>query len=61
MSQFKWYCCPKCNVVEEYAVFDNGDTSFPRGEYLAHRDYFVSGFPTKEEAEQWLKEHPLES
>lgn len=56
--QKRYYCCEKCRKVGSYEVYANGDTSFPRGEYLAHRDFIVSDFETRTEAQQWLDEHP---
>ena len=53
----KWYCCSKCKVVDSYAIDENsGDTTFPRGEFLAHSDYITTGMETRKEAEDWLKE-----
>lgn len=52
-TKTKWYCCTKCAEVDSYEVYDDGDTSFPRGEYLVHRDYIMVA-DTREEAEQEL-------
>lgn len=55
----KWYVCYKCNIVDSYAIDEHsGDTTFPRGEFLAHNDFIVTGIKTKEKAEQLLKDDP---
>lgn len=54
----KWYACEKCRRVESYDVYDDNTTSFPRGEYLGHWDYLVTGLKSQAEAEAWLKKHP---
>lgn len=54
----KWFCCTECEHVQEYYILPNGDTTFPRAEYLLHGlkyDYITTDFDTKEEAEDYLK------
>ena len=56
----KWYCLPHngMNEVESYTVSE-GITDFPRGVLLAYGDCcLVTGFDTKEEAEEGLKKYP---
>lgn len=55
----KYYVCFKCNEVGNYAIDEeSGNTTFNRGECLAHHDFIVTGIETKEKAEQILKEDP---
>ena len=49
-----WYACGKCQKVEQYTQEDTL-TDFPRGEFLAHQDFLVTGIKSKAEAEKWLK------
>ena len=57
MSQF--YVCYKCNEVGSYATDDEtGETTFPRGEWLAHNDHIITGIKSREEAEKLLKNDP---
>lgn len=53
-NKIQWYCCSKCGIVESYKVYSDGDTSFPRGEFLVHQDFIVAGMNTKQEAQEWL-------
>ena len=55
----RYYCCLKCKKVGSYAVDeDSGDTTFSRGEFLAHNDYIITGYKTRQEAEDCLKNDP---
>lgn len=47
----KYAYCSKCERAIRYLVMENGETTFPRGEFIAHNDWIVTGFSTKEEAE----------
>lgn len=50
----RWYCCSKCNEVADYE--ESGEwTSFPRGEWMVHRDFITTGFKSKAKADEWLK------
>jgi len=57
----RWYCCEKCQEVDSYQQYPDGHNTFPRGEFIAHRDFLTTGFKTKEEAEAWLSEHTQET
>ena len=57
MAKCYWYCCVKCNEVNEYCEFEDGTSSFPRGEWLAHEDFIVTGFKTRDEAEAGLSKY----
>jgi hypothetical protein len=51
----QYYCCSKCKTTGSYAIDEEtGETTFPRGEFLAHRDFLTTGMRTKEEAEDRL-------
>ena len=55
----KFYVCYKCNEVGSYAIDEHsGDTTFPRGEWLVHNDFIITGIDTKKEADKLLKEDP---
>lgn len=55
MRKTLWYACGKCNDVESYETWNDGrDNNFPRGEFLVHRDYMVTGLKSREEALEWL-------
>lgn len=54
----RFACCEICRHVVEYQEFDSGDTDFPRGEWLVHRDSITTGFRTAEAAQEWLDAHP---
>lgn len=57
MSQY--YVCFKCNKIGSYAIDnESGDTTFPRGEWLAHNNHIVTGIRSKEKAEEILKNDP---
>jgi len=54
----RWYCCEKCNEVNEYNIYDNGDTDFPRGEFIVcgnKYDALTTGFKTEKEAAEYLQ------
>ena len=52
----RFYCCSKCKETGSYAIDEHsGDTTFPRGEWLAHNDYITTGFSTMDAAKNWLK------
>jgi hypothetical protein len=54
----QWYCVPHTGEVDEYEVEGNL-TDFPRGVLLAYGNCcLTTGFKTKEEAIQWMKENP---
>lgn len=48
----KWYLNTKTKYIGMYEEYQNGNTNFPRGELMAYRDYLVSNFSSKEEAQQ---------
>ena len=51
----QWYSCNKCREVGQYWVLPNGDTTFPRGELLAHNEHLTTGFSDKKSAKEWLE------
>ena len=58
----RWAYCSKCETEGREDIFDywelpGGDTTFPRGEFLAHRNYLVTGFKSEEEAVAWKTSH----
>lgn len=55
MSNIRWCCNGVTKEVFSYRVADEL-TDFPRGTFLAYGDALVTGFHSKPEAEQWLKE-----
>lgn len=55
----RWYACQRCKRVDHYYELDDGMTTFPRGEFLGHRDYLATGFESEADARKWLDEHPL--
>lgn len=52
-----WYCNDKTREVGSYHVCGEL-TDFPRGEFLAYRDFIVTGFKTEGDANKWLEKHP---
>lgn len=58
----KWYACFRCQTIKSYAVDEEtGETTLSRGEYLVcgqKYDAMVTGFASKQEAEQCLQQDP---
>ena len=55
----KFYCCYKCQTVGSYGVdTHSGETTFPRGEWLVHQSYIVTGMASRQEARQLLRDDP---
>jgi hypothetical protein len=53
-----WCACTKCREVKHYYVHEDGTTTFPRGEYLAHglrSDYITTGFDSEQKAQEFLQ------
>ncbi len=49
----EWYCCTKCETVDEVHIYEGGTTDMPRGEFLAHgvyQDAIWTGFKSEEDA-----------
>src|SRR5262245_62847353 len=52
----KWCYNAATNEVFDYEVC--GDlTDFPRGTFLAYRDYLITGIPTKDDADGWAAKY----
>ena len=53
--------CGLCEHIIHYTIDDDGDTTFPRGEWLAHQDYIVTGIgETREKADAWVAAYDFE-
>ena len=52
----KWYHNAKTGEIDSYEVSGNL-TDFPRGVFLAYRDYLTAGMKSRREAEEWGNEH----
>lgn len=51
-----WYHNAYTGEIGSYTEAE-GITDFPRGVFLAYRDYLVTGIKSKEEAEVWAHEY----
>lgn len=51
----RWCHNAKTGEIFSYTV-SGGITDFPRGTFLAYRDYLTTGLRSKKEAEKWAKE-----
>jgi hypothetical protein len=59
-EKIQWYCVPHTGEIGSYKVCGSL-TDFPRGVYLAYGDCcLVTGFNSKKEAEEGIKEYPCE-
>jgi len=56
MTTKKWYHNAKTGKVSSYLEYDNGETSFIKGELIVYDDYLTVGFLTAGEALEWAKE-----
>lgn len=55
MRETFWYACSKCDEVDTYQTWNDGQgNDFPVGEFYAHRDFMVTGLKSREEAMEWL-------
>jgi hypothetical protein len=59
MKKIRWCYNAKTGEIFSYAIYDNGDTDFPRGDFLVYEDYLTTGMRSKKEAIAWAKEHPI--
>ena len=55
----QWHVCFKCDEIGHYAIDEeDSSTTFPRGVFLVHRGFLITGISSKKEAQDLLEKDP---